>query len=135
MKKELLWVPIFGPYCLALGMIAIDRKRGVTAIKKLTTKSKAILNSGRSIIIFPEGTRVKTGESPKLRGGIKSIHAIAPETPIIPVAVHSGSSLPKGSFTIIPGKISIHFLPPLEAVTPDTLLTSLHKAINTNCEL
>lgn len=133
MKKELLWVPIFGIYSHFMGMIAIDRAAAISSLKKTVIAAKAVLRQKRSIIIFPEGTRAKIGESPKMRAGIKAIHYAAPEVPVIPVALNSGLFLPKGKFNILPGKLVIQFLPPMPKTDPDNFLPLLHTVINTAC--
>ena len=62
LKRELIWVPVFGWALLQLESIAINRKSGKKAIEQIITKGKKRLNKGRSIMIFPEGTRVAPGE-------------------------------------------------------------------------
>jgi len=62
LKHELIWVPVFGWALLELESIAIDRKAGKKAIQQVIEKGTERLNKGRSIMIFPEGTRVAPGE-------------------------------------------------------------------------
>jgi 1-acyl-sn-glycerol-3-phosphate acyltransferase len=83
LKRELMWLPIFG-WALALNRpIAIDRSAGRAAVKEMIEKGKARLDKGHSVIIFPEGTRVAPGV--KKRYGIggsllaeKSNHLVVP---------------------------------------------------------
>jgi len=69
LKRELIWVPIFGWALLELESIAINRKAGKKAIDQIVEKGIERLNKGRSIMIFPEGTRVPPGEIRKFGMG------------------------------------------------------------------
>ena len=82
-------IPIFGQYLLKSNMVAIDRNGGMRTMKKMLDKVKLKLNSGSSIIIFPEGTRVKFGEEILFKRGI-SVLAEKIEADIFPVAILSG---------------------------------------------
>ncbi len=62
LKRELIWVPVFGWALLELESIAINRKAGKKAIEQIIEKGSERLNKGRNILIFPEGTRVAPGE-------------------------------------------------------------------------
>lgn len=83
LKRELMWLPVFG-WALALNRpIAIDRSAGRAAVKDMIEKGKVRLAKGNSVIIFPEGTRVAPGT--KKRYGIggsllaeKSNHLVVP---------------------------------------------------------
>jgi 1-acyl-sn-glycerol-3-phosphate acyltransferase len=89
LKKELTKIPIYGWYLSKLGMIIINRKAGVEAIKSLKKGAKEALAAGRPIIIFPEGTRTKPGEKIPYKSGIK-ILAEELKLPVIPVKLDSG---------------------------------------------
>ena len=62
LKRELIWIPVFGWALLELESIPINRKSGKKAIEQIIEKGTKRLNKGRSIMIFPEGTRVAPGE-------------------------------------------------------------------------
>jgi len=62
LKRELIWVPVFGWALLELESIAINRKAGKKAMEQVIQQGTMRLNKGRSIMIFPEGTRVAPGE-------------------------------------------------------------------------
>ncbi len=107
MKKNLLWIPIFG-WGLALSSpIAIDRSAGREALKKLVEAGKDRLNKGLWIVIFPEGTRKLPGERGKyhLGGAWLATHT---NTPIVPVAHNAGEFWGKNSFIKKPGVIQVH---------------------------
>jgi 1-acyl-sn-glycerol-3-phosphate acyltransferase len=133
MKKEVLFVPVFGAYCHVMGMISIDRGSRISAMKKIITDATATLKSGRSIIMFPEGTRIKHGESVSLKSGVKALHTASPDIPVIPVAVNSGKFLPKGCLIIKPGVLILKILEPMNHDDNSTFLDVLQSKINTPC--
>lgn len=113
-KKELLKIPGVGPSLKNVGCIAIDRKDGIHAIKRVEEQSKKLLeNNPRSIIIFPQGTRVplnSTTEEYPYRSGFLGI-AKNNNLDILPIALNSGKCWPKGSFLKKAGTIEVKFLP------------------------
>ena len=74
LKKELLWLPFFGWYLKKYGVIAIDRSKGVDALKKMKEGLQKNINEKRTIVIFPEGTRVRYGERASLKMGLKILY-------------------------------------------------------------
>ena len=84
-KKELQWVPIFGWALNILKAIPINRKSGRTAVTQVIEEGKKRLKNGIWITIFPEGTRMKPGESKKF-GISGAILAKSANVKIIPVA-------------------------------------------------
>ena len=112
LKRELLYLPILGWFFLRSGCIAIDRKAGMAALKKLRQKAEASVAGGRSLLIFPQGTRVKLDEQPPFKKGVGRIYK-ALNLPCIPVALNTGKVWPKNSFMKFPGDIHISFLDPI----------------------
>lgn len=129
LKKQLLYIPVFGWYLWCAKMIYIERSFGVGALKKISKESRKILSTGRVLIIFPEGTRSKPGATSQYKSGIYMIHQENPSIPIVPVALNSGEYWPKG-FLIKPGIIHVKFLEPITANMPkDELLSTLSRRI------
>ena len=112
-KKELFFIPIFGQYLKKFNMIAIDRSRGLEALKLSISKSKERVDRGFSLIIFPEGTRKKPGSKPNYKSGIAGIYEKL-NSDVIPVALNSGLYWPNHTYVLKPGKIIIDFLPPIK---------------------
>ena len=112
-KKELAKIPLFG-WQLYLGpYVMIDRTNIERALKSIEEAKKLMKEKNVSILVFAEGTRSKTGEIQEFkRGAFRMASAVG--YPIIPVTI-SGSNkiMPKGTFKLKPGIISVHFDKPI----------------------
>lgn len=116
-KKELFKIPFLGLAMRLAGHIPIDRSGGKAALRSLQ-EAVGGLKMGRSIIIFPEGTRSPDGRlGPFKTGGI--LIAVRAGCPIVPVAI-SGSHnvLPRGSLRVRPGRIKVTIGLPVRTVGP-----------------
>ncbi|MGJ3628825.1 lysophospholipid acyltransferase family protein [Sphingomonas sp. MMS24-JH45] len=69
LKRELMKVPVWGWATTEYGAMVVDRNTSARALKQLMREGKALRESGRSVIVYAEGTRVPPGESPPLRSG------------------------------------------------------------------
>jgi 1-acyl-sn-glycerol-3-phosphate acyltransferase len=105
MKRQLTTIPLFGLVTRRYGVIAIDREAGPKALRELIAAGKAAVDSGRPVIIFPEGTRVPVGEMPELKSGFAGLYRTL-GLPVVPVAVDSGRLWGRG-LVKTPG--TIHF--------------------------
>lgn len=112
LKRELLWIPIFGWGLAMSSPIAIDRSSGREALKKLVANGQARLNSGLWVVIFPEGTRITPGERSKyhIGGAWLATHT---KTQVLPVAHNAGEYWAKNTFIKKPGVIKIHIGKPI----------------------
>ncbi|WP_100550590.1 lysophospholipid acyltransferase family protein [Caedibacter taeniospiralis] len=117
LKEELLGVPVFGHGLKAVDSIPIDRKQSLKSFKKVLQMGKARLQSGLSIVIFPEGTRVPVKSYPKF---YKTAITLAKSTGamIVPVAHNSGRFWPNKAGLIKPGVVTLSFGP---AISPSEL--------------
>jgi len=132
-KKELLRIPFYGTFLTQMGMIPIDRKNGISAIKNIIRLCNNSFKEGRSVIIFPEGTRVKPLESTRYNPGIIAIKRKFNNIPIIPVALNSGMFWSKSSWLKYPGTVIFKILQPLNTNIPDRdFLAKLEKVINSS---
>src|SRR5213076_2291045 len=59
LKRELLWIPFFGWGLALMSPIAIDRSRGVAALRSIARRGQQRLEQGFWVVVFPEGTRVR----------------------------------------------------------------------------
>ncbi len=112
LKRELLWIPIFGWGLAMSSPIAIDRSAGREALKKLVSKGQHRLKQGLWVVIFPEGTRKAPGEKGKYQIGGAWL-ATHTSTPVVPVAHNAGRFWAKNSFIKKPGIIRVHIGKPI----------------------
>lgn len=89
MKKELGDIPLFGFMTRRYGVIEVERTAGAKALRRMVAAGKEAVQSGRGVIIYPEGTRVPPGQTPPLRPGFAGLYR-ALGLPVVPVAVDSG---------------------------------------------
>ena len=88
-KRELADIPLFGRMTRRYGVIPVERSAGAKALRRLVEEGKDAVASGRPVIIYPEGTRVRPGETPPLKSGFAALYR-ALDLPVVPVAVDSG---------------------------------------------
>ena len=109
-KKQLFYIPIFGQYLMKHNMVSIDRAGQASTMRKMITDVKKKLDSGSTIIIFPEGTRTKPGANADYKTGFIGIYNTS-KRKLQPVALNSGLFWQKGLKVIKRGHIIIEFLP------------------------
>ncbi|MGO8919962.1 MAG: lysophospholipid acyltransferase family protein [Stellaceae bacterium] len=112
LKQELMWIPFYGWYLRKAGMIAIDRKAGAPALRKLGAAAGRAAALGRPIVIFPEGTRTAPGTRRPYQPGVAALYRQL-GLPLVPVAVNSGVFWGRRSFIKRPGRIVVEILPPI----------------------
>lgn len=88
-KRELADIPFFGWMTRRYGIIAVDRSAGSKALRQMIAEGEIARASGRSVLIFPEGTRVAPGEAPPLQSGFAALYRVL-GMPVVPVAMDSG---------------------------------------------
>ena len=89
LKKELADIPLFGWMTRCYGVIAVERTAGAKALRALVEEGRAAIATGRPVIIYPEGTRVRVGQAPPLKSGFAALYR-ALGLPVVPVSVNSG---------------------------------------------
>jgi 1-acyl-sn-glycerol-3-phosphate acyltransferase len=130
LKRELLWIPFFGWGLALMSPIAIDRSRGVSALKRMAELGGRRLAQGFSIAIFPEGTRVKPGERRKYHLGGAWL-AVNCGAPVVPVAHNAGMLWGKKAFLKRPGTVTVEIGAPIDsrAHTPESLIAAVEEWI------
>lgn len=129
MKQELLDMFGWGYAARAHGSIGVDREAGATAMRRMIAQAKRAKDSGRPIILFPEGTRVPHGERPPLRAGLAGLYKIL-GLPVIPVALDSGKVWPRG-FVKHAGVVTIKVGEPIPpGLSREEIEARVHAAIN-----
>ncbi|WP_341208052.1 lysophospholipid acyltransferase family protein [uncultured Sphingomonas sp.] len=129
LKRELMRIPLWGWSAVKYGALVVDREASSKALRTLMREGAAVRATGRSVIVYAEGTRVPHGESPPLRSGFAGLYK-ALALPVVPIALDSGRLLPKkgakkpGVVTIRIGEAIPPGLPRAEAEA------RVHAAIN-----
>ncbi|PWR25386.1 1-acyl-sn-glycerol-3-phosphate acyltransferase [Zavarzinia aquatilis] len=112
LKRELTWIPLYGWYIMAMGGIPIDRSAGARALKDMVRQAKLAVAQGRSVLIFPQGTRVAPGRKLEYQPGVAALYSQL-GLPCIPVALNSGLVWPRRQFLRPSGTITVEFLTPI----------------------
>jgi 1-acyl-sn-glycerol-3-phosphate acyltransferase len=106
-KRELFKIPLLGAAMHAAGHIPIDRAARKKAFEAYDEAARTIQRGTSSIIVFPEGTRSRTGELLPFKNAPFGL-AIAAQVPIVPVYVHDTFEiLPKGAWRLRPRPIRL----------------------------
>ena len=129
LKQELADLPIWGWAARRYGALVVDREGSSTALRKMLREANAAKAVGRSILIFPEGTRVAPGDQPPLKPGFAGLYRML-ALPTVAVALDTGRLLPKRG-TIHSGVVTIRFG---EAIPPGLpraeIEARVHREIN-----
>jgi len=115
LKKELLSIPVFGWGLKLTDPIAIDRSDPRKALKQIQKQGVESIEGNVSVLIFPEGTRIKPGKVGKYARGGANI-AIESGAPIVPVALNAGLFWPSDKFLKYPGTITVVIGKPITSV-------------------
>ncbi len=129
-KKELADIPAWGWIAQKYGGIPVDRSAGAGAMRTLLRRTRAILASERSVVIFPEGTRVRPGHTPPLQAGFVGLYKVF-GLPVVPVAIDSGHVWPRDSWIKRPGTVTYRFFEPIPPGLPrGEIEARVHALIN-----
>jgi 1-acyl-sn-glycerol-3-phosphate acyltransferase len=113
LKRELLWLPFFGWGLALMSPIAIDRARGVAAMRELARKGRERLAQGFWVVIFPEGTRVPVGQKRAYQQGGAWL-AVNCGVPVVPVAHNAGKLWPRNAFLKHAGTVTVRIGPRID---------------------
>lgn len=112
-KKEIFSWPFLGPVLRRAGFIAVNRRDRIQSGQALSRAAKS-LRAGACFLVFPEGTRSRTGELGTFKKGAFVI-GIEAGSRIVPVVVQGGRALmPAGGFRIRSGTVRVRVLDPLD---------------------
>ena len=129
MKRKLKRIPLFGWFLARSGMISIDRTAGASALKQMIRDARAMVARNRSVVIFPEGTRIRPGERLPYQPGVFALYRDL-GLPLVPIALNSGVFWPKDSFLKHPGRIIMEILPAIPPGLPrKAFMARLEKTI------
>ncbi len=110
LKRELLWIPVFGWGLAMLRPIAINRSRKQQALKYLMKKAPEAIRDGFWYMVYPEGTRLKPREYREYASG-SSLIACKNGFDVLPVAHNAGYCWPARTSLKYPGTITLSIGP------------------------
>ena len=108
-KKTLSMVPVAGLWFKLLGAVFVSRKKH-TAADEIVNKCVNVLKCGEPLLIFPEGTRSKTGKINDIKTGVFRISKLT-DAPIIPVIINGTRQAWEKNMKITPCEIDVTVLP------------------------
>jgi len=112
LKRELMWIPLFGWYLWKTGMIPVDRAKAASALIALIKRVSLAIKGGDQVIIFPEGTRRAPGAPPDYKPGVAMMYKEF-GVPCVPLALNSGLFWPRRTFRRLPGTLVVEMLEPI----------------------
>lgn len=116
LKQELADIPFWGGAARGYGAIIVNREASAQALRSMMREGKAAVAEGRSILIFPEGTRVEPGTMPPLKPGMAGLYRML-GLPVVPVAMDSGVVCSR-SGPARPGVVTFRFGEPIPPGLP-----------------
>lgn len=118
LRQGIKKIPFMGKACDMSGQIWVDES-GARGIIHSVRQALETLKDGKSVIIFPEGTRTKDGHLHKFKKGAFTIAAML-KLPVVPVTLDGPYKvLPKGSAILHPHRMKLIIHKPLPAVTKE----------------
>ncbi|APZ53460.1 lysophospholipid acyltransferase family protein [Salipiger abyssi] len=131
MKRELLWMPVFGQYALRIGCVPVDRgKRGAAISKMLRDVERGAAEPGQ-LIIYPQGTRVAPGVHKPYKVGAALLYEQTGQ-PCVPAATNVGVFWPRKGIYRKPGIAVMEFLPVIEpGLSKTEFLKRLEREVET----
>ena len=129
LKRQLADVPLFGWLIRRHGVIPVDRTGNAAALRTMLVAADVARAQHRTVLIFPEGTRVPHGAAPRLQAGFAGLYARL-ALPVVPVATDAGTVWVR-SFAKRPGTIRLRFAEPIPPGLPrQEIEARVHAAIN-----
>ncbi|KQC32484.1 glycerol acyltransferase [Nonlabens sp. YIK11] len=116
---------------------AIDRKDRLQALKALTAFAKNVHEKKRSVVIFPEGTRSRTGvPKPFQRGGLLTIFSHVPDAVVVPVTVNNSWKVDRyGKFPFGIGNhisVTVHKPMPIAGADPNEIIEAAQSVVHSS---
>lgn len=127
-KEELFRIPGWGRAAKTYGAVTVMRDQGAKGLRAMLAEARQYIDTGRPLVIFPEGTRIPHGQRPPLQSGFAGLYKML-GLPVVPVAVDSGPLYHR--WWKRPGTITLLFGEPIEPGLPrDEIEARVHAAIN-----
>jgi 1-acyl-sn-glycerol-3-phosphate acyltransferase len=134
LKRELMWIPLFGWYVGKMRMIPVNRGARGKVMAAVLDRTREEMAKGRQLIICPEGTRRPPGAEPDYKYGIARLYGSV-GVPVVPVVMHPGLFWPRRKFLRFPGHFKVRILPPIPpGLDPDVFLQKLIDVMETESD-
>ena len=134
LKRELMWIPLFGWYVAKMKMIPVHRGSRSVALKSIVRGAGPAIAEKRQIMIYPEGTRRAPGDVPQYKFGIAHLYTHL-NLPVIPIAHVAGLYWPRRKFLRYPGVIKCRVLPAIQpGLSTDEFLKELQRVTEAACD-
>lgn len=118
LKRELMWIPIFGWDLALIRSIPVHRGAGASAVNQVVQHGTLRIREGLSVLIFPEGTRMAAGETRRY-GVSGALLASRAGCRIVPIAHDAGYYWARRGWMKRPGTIRVVIGPPIETAGRD----------------
>lgn len=129
LKQEILRWPVAGAVARKLGYIGVDRSGSVDRVKHMFETARAITRSGRSLLIFPNGTRAPASRD-RVQKGVSVLYRSL-KLPCVPILLDSGDFWPYQSWMRRPGCITVRIGPALQpGLDADVFQNRLESALS-----
>ncbi len=135
LKQELLEVPLWGRCMDLYGAIPVQRAKKGSDIRRMLKAGETFAAQHRAIVIFPQGTRVKRGETKPYQRGVGVLYEHL-NIPVVPIALNSGDFWSRkklfGFLNIhMPGCVRVTIHPPIPAGLPrDDMMRQLQATLD-----
>jgi 1-acyl-sn-glycerol-3-phosphate acyltransferase len=134
-KAEAMDIPVFGWGLRHAPMIPVFRNRRGTNIRRVVREVGKSLKSGRSILLFPEGTRVQPGKTRPFERSVELLYRNF-DVQLVPVAHNAGLCWTEGFATKHPGLVTLRFYPPIKpGMDPKEVAGSVELTLNREKEV
>jgi 1-acyl-sn-glycerol-3-phosphate acyltransferase len=131
LKRELMWIPLFGWYVAKQRMIPVNRGGRGKVMVEVMERTREEMAAGRQLIIYPEGTRRAPGAEPQYRYGIARIYRDI-QVPVVPIVAHWGLFWGRRKLLKHPGHFKVKILPPIQpGLDPDAFYALLIQTLET----
>ena len=111
-KPEVFTYPLGGRIARTGGHIAVPRSGDLGALRGAFEGARKAVAGGRSVLIFPSGTRFADGRD-RIQNGVGVLYGLL-DVPCVPVVLDSGKCWPPGSWLKYPGTIHVRIRPAIE---------------------
>jgi 1-acyl-sn-glycerol-3-phosphate acyltransferase len=129
-KRELLALPVIGWFLTHSPMIPVDRAQSARALREMLAACRTQIAAGRSVLIFPEGTRKRPGSPIEFKRGVELLYRNL-AIPTVIVAHDAGRHWRQG-MRLHPGSIAVSILPPIPPATDHRVFVAQAQQLVTN---